>query len=542
MIEKYIITSAVNNSKVFDRGLQTLEVYAEHQNATLLILPIKYNPARLSQDEIVYDDRVEIYIQRGDFTLNGKMSVLPEINISPTAIRPLQGLASLGHESHTLVASPRLHLDTIPTMDRYHPKFILTTGCITEENYTISKLGAKANFHHTYGAVIVEIDTDKDYIHFRQVSLDDNGVMNDIDTRYSPEGVNKAKTDAIVFGDIHEMFLADVVKDKGLFGDESLVRICEPEFVVYHDLLDQYTESHHNQNSPFRKYMIANEGVTIVEEVKSAVNFVDRTIKELGVTPIIVSSNHNSHLTQWLERTDWKYHPKIARDVLNYTLMMLDEIDATDNVDAKIPDIFRLILLKEFGDSIIALDYNENMKLNTFEIALHGDKGVNGARTLGNIHNHINTKLVSAHSHSAKRIDGHSVVGTSSELDRNYTHGLSTWSHTHALIHDNNKLQLITQNSLNGEFRIKKSADSRMGTFKLLDKRDFEPHFTQNMNDILALEEGMKYKITKDDGEVFYAKSYRHIRELSNDTLSERFCRALIQDGEKNEWICVNLQ
>jgi len=134
MIEKYIITSAVNNSKVFEKGLKTLEHFAESQNATLLVLPLKYNPTRLSQDEVVYDDLVAPYLQYQDFTLHGKMTVLPEVNIRPTAIKPLQGLASLGHESHTLIASPRLHMDTIPTMDRFHPKFILTTGCITEEN------------------------------------------------------------------------------------------------------------------------------------------------------------------------------------------------------------------------------------------------------------------------------------------------------------------------------------------------------------------------------------------------------------------------
>lgn len=539
MIEKYIITSAVNNSKVFEKGLKTLENYADYQNATLLVLPLKYNPSRLSQDEIVYDDKISLYLQYQDFSLHGKISVLPEINIIPTAIKPLQGLASLGHESHTLIASPRLHLDTIPTMDRYHPKFILTTGCITEENYTISKLGAKANFHHTYGAVIVEVDTSKDYIHFRQVSIDDDGVMNDIDTKYTPETVLKAKVDAVVMGDIHEMFLAELVKEKGLFGNDSLVKTCKPDYIVYHDLLDQYTESHHNQNSAFRKYMIANEGVNIVQEVNSAVDFVQRTLDELNAVPIIASSNHNSHLTQWLERTDWKNYPTIARDILKYNMMMLDEIDAVDNVDAKIPDLFRLILLERFGSDIIALDYNENMKISSFEIALHGDKGVNGTRTLGNIHNHINTKLISAHSHSAKRIDGHIVVGTSSELDRNYTYGLSTWSYTHAIIHNNNKAQLITQNSLNGEFRIAKKADSKMKVFSLFDKKDFEPHFTEDMNDILAVEDGMKYKITKDDGTIAYYRSYRHICEVEG--ISERFARELIKDEESRNWICKKI-
>ena len=538
-VEKYIITSCINNSKVFERGLRTLENYAEIQNATLLILPIRYNPSRLSQEEIIYDSKVSQYLQYEDFSINDKLVVLPEIKILPTAIRPLSGLASLGHESHTIIASPRLHLETIPSIDRYHPKFILTTGCITEENYTNTKTGSKAEFHHTCGAVIVEVDTETDYIHFRQVSLDEDGNFYDIDTLYTQDSCEKTEVDAIVFGDIHEIFLADVVEDKGFFGEDSLLKVCRPKYTILHDLLDQYTQSHHNANDPFRKYMLANDKSTIIDEINSSIEFVDDVIKE-GTVPVIVSSNHNSHLTQWLQRTDWRLQPNIARDILKYTTMMLDAIDEQNNIDMKTPDLFRLILKERFEDNIIALDYNENFKVSSFETGLHGDKGLNGARGLGNIHNHINTKLISAHSHSAKRIDGHVTVGTSSELDRNYTFGLSTWSHTHAIIFPNSKAQLITQNSINGEYRINKKANSKMKTFKLLDKKEFEAHFTEEANDLVAIEEGMKYKVITDYDEIVYARSYRHICDLID--CSERFSRDLIRIGEKNGFVCSLLE
>ena len=210
-------------------------------------------------------------------------------------------------------------------------------------------------------------------------------------------------------------------------------------------------------------------------------------------------------------------------------------------LDIKIPNLLKLIIDNEFKDKVKTLNDNENFKINSFECSLHGHEGLNGARGLGNIHNHINSKLISGHSHSAKRIDGHLTVGTSSNLNRNYTSSpLSTWSHTHAIIFPNSKAQLITQNSINGEYRINKKANSKMKTFKLLDKKEFEAHFTEEANDLVAIEEGMKYKVITDYNEVVYARSYRHICDLID--CSERFSRDLIKIGEKNGFVCSLLE
>ena len=54
MIEKYIISSIQNNSKLNQNALKALETYAEHNNATLILLPIKYNPYKLDEKEIFY--------------------------------------------------------------------------------------------------------------------------------------------------------------------------------------------------------------------------------------------------------------------------------------------------------------------------------------------------------------------------------------------------------------------------------------------------------------------------------------------------------
>ncbi len=548
-IEKYIITSAINNSKVFEKGLETLKGFCENENATLLILPIRYNPSRLTEEEIIYDKNILEFLQYDNFSICDKLTVLPEVKILPTAIKPLSGLASLGHETHTLIASPRIHLETIASLEKNKPKFILSTGCITEENYTKSKIGAKADFHHSTGAVIVEVDTKNGHLHFRQVSIDNEGVMCDIDKKYNGYSVEKIdRVEAIVYGDLHLATLSEVVRTKGLYDEDSLLNICNPKEIILHDLLSVETASHHNIGDYFRNYIIAKSDLTIYDEIKQAIDFVSN-ILERNIKPVIISSNHNEHLTQMLNRVMNngfkevnKSNVKLICDLIKF---MIDEIDSKvetyDNIlTLKVPDIFRIMMLNEFGSKIVYPDYSENYRISSFDVSLHGDVGINGSRSLGNLQLHTNTKVIHGHLHSAKRIDGVLSVGTSSKLNLNYNQkGISTWSHTHAIIHRNNKAQLITQNSLTGEYRVNEKANNRMKTFKLLDKKEFTPHFTEENDDLDAIENGMKYKIVTKEGDVIYCRSYRHLIKLTKK--SNRFCSTLIKNSEKDGWNCIYL-
>lgn len=44
-------------------------------------------------------------------------------------------------------------------------------------------------------------------------------------------------------------------------------------------------------------------------------------------------------------------------------------------------------------------------------------------------------KVVSAHSHTPFRREGHGSVGTSTLMDMGYNQGLSTWAHAHIIIY-----------------------------------------------------------------------------------------------------------
>ena len=76
--------------------------------------------------------------------------------------------------------------------------------------------------------------------------------------------------------------------------------------------------------------------------------------------------------------------------------------------------------------------------------------GINGARPGVESFRKLNTKIVSAHTHSAFRKDGLVVCGTSTKLKLNYNHGPSSWTQGHTIIDNYGKAQSII--FFDGEF------------------------------------------------------------------------------------------
>ena len=118
------------------------------------------------------------------------------------------------------------------------------------------------------------------------------------------------------------------------------------------------------------------------------------------------------------------------------------------------------------------------------------------------------------------------TVGTSSNLTRNYTYGLSTWSHTHAIIHSNNKAQLVMQDSNTGKYKLEKEPNSIGMIIERKGRTNSRPYLT----DESYASEGYKYKLIDTDGNIVgYFKGYRGMQEITD---SEWKARRLMEDGE----------
>ena len=446
----FVITSAQSNTPVDDAFFDSLLHYCNEKKAELLIIPIKYSGT--GQREHHYEEHIKEYLVENNVRLHERLRLLGAIKINATAENPLTGLAAISQGDSIIVGHNQLQLTTLPVNADDLPVIMCSTGTISQpDNYSQTKSGYKAGFNHSNSACVVELD--QDLFHIRHLNWDGEAFY-DLNLFYTKVGsFHSDGIAALVTGDEHAIFNDPLVQSATYTAKDSICAVLKPENIVRHDLLDCYAVSHHHKSNPFIQYAKNQSGMNRIEdELLKTVNFVDDTTPD-GATNIIVSSNHNDHLTRWLMECDPKEEPWNA--VIYHKLMyeMLIRTKATE-VGASFPNPFELYsssLFKELGLSVRFLGRREVHKIKDIEVANHGDKGANGSRGSRKQFSQVPAKTIIGHSHSPGIEKGCYQVGTSSYLNLEYNSGPSSWLNTHCIIHNNGKRQLI--NIIKGKWR-----------------------------------------------------------------------------------------
>jgi hypothetical protein len=315
----------------------------------------------------------------------------------------------------------------LPILDGYPHKLLLTTGSISVENYTDTKVGKKGEFHHTYGFVIVELDGDD--FHVRQVTADDDGTFYDLE--YCVFGGIVAKHNeptVIVFGDLH---LGETNEEvlKVSFDMADKLRCTQ---IILHDVFNGHSISHHERNQPFQLLKREEDGSgSLLDELDEMANFFDEYSKyNFGV----IRSNHDEFLDRWLSDVDWrKASNKMA--YIQLAAMMVN----SDNNKGVIP-----LYLESVGvTNAFCLGIDDSLRVMDWELGVHGHIGANGSRGSAIQYAQMNTKTVTGHTHSPIRLDGHLSVGTLTHLRVGYNKGLSSWLNSNVVIYPNGKAQHV---------------------------------------------------------------------------------------------------
>lgn len=451
-INRIVVTSAINNCAVNRQFLNDLKFYCEQRNARLLVIPIRYkNPT--SKNEHVADewwaDELTPYLFT-DCVVNHtkKLQILGDLKIQATTSNPLSGLDSITKGLTTVIGHPQVQMKTVASHRSEIPTFLMTTGAVTVSDYSSTKAGYFAGFNHSFSAVVIE--EDEDFCHVRQIHFDVDGIR-DFGSLYSAEnGVTQIRAEAVVLGDEHVLFHSTEVKNATFdYPHGSLVPIVMPKYLVRHDVLDAYSISHHHSKDFLRKYAKTKAGLNdISSELRITASYLRSTTPSY-CTSIVVASNHNSHLAQWLNSADPKLDIQNAK--LYHALMYrtLDEIDRNDGEE--VPDPFQ-IYMNEFhpGHGIVFATRRGGMMLAGVECGDHGDIGVGGSRGSRSQYAKLDSKSIIGHSHSPGIDRGCYQVGTSSKLQLEYNLGPSAWSNTHCVLHTTGKRQLI--NIIKGRF------------------------------------------------------------------------------------------
>lgn len=444
---RYLVTAAQNATAVYEPFFSSLLTYCRINNAQLIVIPYRYkNPTSYWSKAAEHDDwwtpELVPFLLDKRVKLCKGLVLLADIKTQPTASCPLQGFETITGPDSAIIGHPKLELATVATPQSALAKLLTTTGAVTVPNYLSGKAGKKGEHHHTFGACLVEHADG--LFHIRQINATRDGTFQDLNWMYTAEGRKSAKIEALITGDSHVEFIDPAVVGSTYTNPDSIVKTLRPRYLVWHDVWDMYSRSHHHSGNPFIEYAKHHAGANNVEASLDAVfSFID-DVTPSGTKNVIVASNHPDAFSRWVREADPKKDPVncvfwaktftamcLGSDMTPAGVAVLDPFEWWGR--RKLKSISRTKFVKR----------NHSFILKGVELGFHGDQGANGARGSRKSYSRIGVKSIIGHSHSPGITDGAYQVGTSSRLSLEYNTGPSSWMQAHCLLYENGKRSLI---------------------------------------------------------------------------------------------------
>jgi hypothetical protein len=454
-INRYIVTCAQNNTSVNKPVWDNLLALASHYGARIMVSRFVYD--RRSQrsqekdadpavmEDIWWPPEVVPYLSDEREQLAPGLIWCGEMNIMPTAVRPLSGLDTYTGRASSIFPSPNLALESVPSAKHDSSKMMFTTGTVTLRNYIQRKAGFKAEHHHTYGALIVEVDSSGNWF-VRQLNADSSGDIYDLTLCASKGEVTDAhKVEAINWGDIHVPSV-DPMVSKLAWGEGGILDTLRPKYQLVHDLIDFRARNHHERGNPhanFEKWLWGLDSVEM--EIEKAACFLQDIERDFTET-VVVESNHDQALGRWLRESDHRTDPVNAIYYLTASLAKYKSMQSDDNTfhllewaitNTGVPNAARF--LKEDESLVICHEHEGGI-----ECGSHGHRGLNGSRGSPQAFSKMSRKMNLGHSHTSAIKDGVYYAGTSSLLDLGYNVGPSSWSHSAIVTYVNGKRAIVT--------------------------------------------------------------------------------------------------
>lgn len=461
--KRYVFTCAQNNTEVHEPFLQSLLNFCEKNGAQLVVGGITYNKSGFQNghkdsSKLAWDERIKPYMLNQSMELAHDLVWCGEMNILPTAIRPLSGLESYCRHASGIVPHVKVAMESVPRMKGYAPKFMYTTGSVTRRNYIEQRAGLRAAFHHVFGALYVEIDKDGDWF-ARQLIAGNDGCFYDTTIQYTPDGVKWGQpVMAVNLGDLHAE-CHDLSVARGI---DNMLHVLRPQYLFLHDIGDFRARNHHNIGDPYIRAWSTyerkkNKGqATIHDSVGAGLRTVAERLvhlsKQFPGELVVVHSNHDDMLTRWLKEADYRVDPLNA-----ITFLRLQTFVYSMLADGHLPDTYSLLehaLGSYLGNAqkrIRFLLQDESFRIcetapgEGIECGMHGHLGANGRRGRPVDFTRLGCKCNTGHTHSAGIIDGVYTAGVSCPLDMGYNKGATSWSHSHIVTYNNGKRCIITQ-------------------------------------------------------------------------------------------------
>lgn len=455
-VKRFIITSAQNNTYIHEELWNNLLTYAKHMDAEIFVGTFSYNKSSFGvkavkrgtkietdTDELWYDHRIEEYIKDKRVLLSDSLFWCGEMNILPTQQNPMSGLNTYTGRKSSIFPHVKTEMRSVASAKHEPTKLMYTTGTITQRNYVQKKAGLKAESHHCYGALMVEIDSTGNW-YVRQLLAEDDGSFQDLRNFVSGGKVEDRDVEAVTWGDVHALDI-DTMIENMCWGESGILDTLKPKFQFFHDILLGAKTNHHERNNPHQQFKLHCTGWnSITKELVHTSEFLSYASRE-WCKNIVVDSNHDRPwIEKWLRETDYRTDPENAILFLELQLAMYHSIlNNTSNfhvLEHAMKECFRV------SDDIIFLREDESYTVcaDEIECGMHGHLGPNGSRGTPASIKGIGKRANTAHTHTAGIYDGLYVAGTSTNLDMKFNSGPSSWTHSFIVTYASGKRTIVT--------------------------------------------------------------------------------------------------
>ncbi len=442
-VQRYVITSAQNNTQPVDPFLASLHQYCQHFGATLKVIPVNYENITLTskngKDEKWWAAALVPYFATQREVLNDNLMLMADISVNATNKSPLSGFETVTGKRSGIFGHGQIEMQAVPTPSSKTPKLLHTTGSVTVPNYSDTKAGKIAEDNHCIGALVVETDGNRFWI--RQLRADDTGGFYDLNLYFSPTGVRDAEPAlGLVCGDIHWDYLCPKVKAATFTAADSIKAVLKPKKLILHDVLDFYSASHHHERDALlRFHKHHNQKNNVGAELTRLVQGMQE-ISDPDDEIVFVGSNHNDHLTQWLNRCNPNDDPENA---LIYHEIRLEQLKRAKE-SAEFLNPLEWWFQQHMADRAFQfIDHDHGMTVGRYDVSNHGHIGANGSRGSAKQFTKFGGYYILGHSHTPGIYKNVIQVGTSSLLRLDYTAGPSSWLNSHAVIYPNGLASLI---------------------------------------------------------------------------------------------------
>mgnify|MGYP003638474805 CR=1 FL=1 len=471
-VTRYILTSAQNNTEMHDKTWANLQALRAHYGAQIFVSRFTYNKASYSSASVKpgtakasdkapvsWPDQIKPYIQEEYIELAPGLIWCGNMNILPTAVNPLAGLDAYTGRASSIVPHPKFAMRSVASGKNEATKLMYTTGTVTLRNYIQKKEGMKAEFHHGYGALLVEVDATGSWW-VRQLNADSDGTIYDLGVKAeSGKVTTDNRIEGVAWGDIH-VAQGDHDVNRACWGHTapSMIDVLKPKHQFMHDLMDFHTRSGHviKRNLFHDLFRTWAQGHTkVAHEFDGAYRFLEGADRN-GCRTHVVMSNHDRFFDEWLHIGDYRKDPGNAILFLEAQLYAYNHM-ASQPSGPK-PKMLEWALRRSHQHAggefkrftkVNFLDLDDSFILcpdanGGIEMAMHGHLGPNGSRGMASNIARMGRKAVIGHSHSAGIYDGVYQTGLTGSMDQGYNSGPSSWTQSHVIVYPNGKRAVIT--------------------------------------------------------------------------------------------------